>query len=48
MRMGNTIGGSNFRSAANAAVREWCANHASNRDRRVLRDDAHKLVEAGV
>jgi len=50
MRMGNTIGSSNFRGAANAAAisEEWCAKHAADRDRRVLRDDARKLLEAGV
>jgi len=37
MSMGNTIGSSNFRGAANATAisQEWCANHAADRDRRV-------------
>jgi hypothetical protein len=46
MRMGNTIGSSNFRGAANAVAisEEWSANHASRAHR--LDYDQRAIVDA--
>jgi len=45
MRMGNTIGSSNFRGAVKAISEEWCASHSTQPRSARLRDENHSWMK---